>query len=112
MQMFFKKWGGVKAPIANQLEFDERFSGCGASSINLNNKRLYNILKDFGVTGLQKDRRVPDQILSAERKFVAAYLSGYFDGDGYMRFSSNDHLQIGATTNNPALKPLCMVDNM
>ena len=103
MQMFFKKWGGVKAPIANQLEFDERFSGCGASSINLNNKRLYNILKDFGVTGLQKDRRVPDQILSAERKFVAAYLSGYFDGDGYMRFSSNEHLQIGATTNNPGL---------
>lgn len=103
MQVFFKKWGGVKAPIANQLEFDERFSGCGASSINLNNKRLYNILKDFGVTGLQKDRRVPDQILSAERKFVAAYLSGYFDGDGYMRFSSNDHLQIGATTNNPGL---------
>ena len=103
MQMFFKKWGGVKAPIANPLEFDERFSGCGASSINLNNKRLYYILKDFGVTGLQRDRRVPDQILSAERKFVAAYLSGYFDGDGYMRFSSNDHLQIGATTNNPGL---------
>ena len=103
MQMFFKKWGGVKAPIANPLEFDERFSGCGASSISLNNKRLYNFLKDFGVTGLQKDRRVPDQILSAERKFVAAYLSGYFDGDGYMRFSSNDHLQIGATTNNPGL---------
>ena len=103
MQLFFKKWGGVKAPIANPLDFDERFSGCGASSINLNNKRLYNALKDFGVTGLQKDRRVPDQILSAERKFVAAYLSGYFDGDGYMRFSSNDHLQIGATTNNPGL---------
>lgn len=103
MQMFFKKWGGVKAPIANPLNDDERFSGCGASSINLNNKRLYNTLKDFGVTGLQKDRRVPDQILSAERKFVAAYLSGYFDGDGYMRFSSNEHLQIGATTNNPGL---------
>lgn len=103
MQMFFKRWGGVKAPIANPLEFDERFSGCGASSITLNNKRLYNALKDFGVTGLQKDRRVPDQILSAERKFVAAYLSGYFDGDGYMRFSSDKHLQIGATTNNPGL---------
>ena len=103
MQMFFNRWGGVKAPIANPLEFDERFSGCGASSITLNNKRLYNTLKDFGVTGLQKDRRVPDQILSAERKFVAAYLSGYFDGDGYMRFSSDKHLQIGATTNNPGL---------
>ena len=103
MQVFFKRWGGVKALITNALEFDERFSGCGASSINLNNKQLYNTLKDFGVTGLQKDRRVPDQILSAERKFVAAYLSGYFDGDGYMRFSSDKHLQIGATTNNPGL---------
>lgn len=103
MQMFFKRWGGVKAPIANSLEFEDRFSGCGASSISLNNKRLYNTLKDFGVTGLQKDRRVPDQILSAERKFVASYLSGYFDGDGYMRFSSDTKLQIGATTNNPGL---------
>lgn len=106
VQAFFYKYGGVEPPISKGLanSFNSRVAKNGPATMygcQINNKKLFLLLQEFGLLGNQHVRRVPEQILRAPKKYVSAYLRGYFEGDGGFRASSGG--QISATTVNADL---------
>ncbi|MBI4981911.1 MAG: hypothetical protein HZC15_02005 [Candidatus Omnitrophica bacterium] len=51
---------------------------------------------DFKVDGISKDKKVPSQLFYAEEQVVAEFLSGLFEGDGYLsldRPGSGDYFE-------------------
>lgn len=94
---FFYRHCGVKAPLATQIPDTQ-----DVHYVQINNKVLFNKLTNFGLTGNQHERRVPESILTANKEYVRAYLRGYFEGDGGFRFTGK-LVQISATTVNPVL---------
>lgn len=82
------------------------------ATCQINNKEAYVKLLKFGLLGNQHERRVPDKILTATSDYIAAYLRGFFEGDGGIR-GINTHPQVFATTCNLALaSDICYLLNL
>jgi len=46
------------------------------------NKRLVSFIDWFGIKRGAKNKRIPDRLMRMPKKYISAFLSGYFDGDG------------------------------
>lgn len=103
---FISKYCGIKAPLItykgrpflNQKSEPQIMYGS-----QINNKEIYSKLKKFGLLGNQHRRRVPSIIIQSHKEYIAAYLRGYFQGDGGIRFGKGNRAQISVTSVNPDL---------
>ena len=105
VRQFIRRYTGINPPLTKTKATD--FKGISINKntefyyTQLNNKLMYTLLKDFGLSGTQHVRRVPDFILKAKKEIVAAYLRGYFEADGGFRVTkSKGHAQISVTSVN------------
>lgn len=55
---------------------------CQGDSFECTHKKLYDYLKPLGLSG---DKYVPDEIKKANKTIIAAFLRGYFLGDGWIQ---------------------------
>jgi intein/homing endonuclease len=62
-------------------------------------KILFLVLKELGLLGRSRDKRVPDIIINAPRNILLAYLKGLIDGDG----SIDEYGDIIYSTRSPVL---------
>jgi len=77
----------VQSQFKNIKLYENKIKDCNCNQLSIYFKRIVEFLKNIGLTETKyEEKEIPHTILKSNKKCIASFLSGLFEGDGSVSF--------------------------